>query len=331
MSREAIPVKKPKKVKSLSLHKGQKKKIVYIAKMSDHAFGVQAAFEACGLDAEVLDAPDAQTVKIGRKHVSKECYPCAITTGDMVKRTMASDFDPSRAVFFMPSGTGPCRFGQYNILHRLILDEIGLPEVPIFAPNQDSSFYRELGIVGNDFTRQAWKGVIAIDILMKCLHETRPYENNSGESEELYRNYLKKIQTMIKSKNGSSPELMDEMKSSFSRIPKTNGTRPLIGIIGEIFVRLNIFSNEDVIRKIEALGGEVWLAPMEEWLFYINTIGSRKALMKWKENPLSKNNLDMVLNCNITRFVQKRIEHKLAKPFEGTLKTLKEPSTRKLF
>jgi predicted nucleotide-binding protein (sugar kinase/HSP70/actin superfamily) len=295
MSREAIPVKKPKKVKSLSLHKGQKKKIVYIAKMSDHAFGVQAAFEACGLDAEVLDAPDAQTVKIGRKHVSgKECYPCAITTGDMVKRTMASDFDPSRAVFFMPSGTGPCRFGQYNILHRLILDEIGLPEVPIFAPNQDSSFYRELGIVGNDFTRQAWKGVIAIDILMKCLHETRPYENNSGESEELYRNYLKKIQTMIKSKNGSSPELMDEMKSSFSRIPKTNGTRPLIGIIGEIFVRLNIFSNEDVIRKIEALGGEVWLAPMEEWLFYINTIGSRKALMKWKENPLSKNNLDMV-------------------------------------
>jgi len=38
------------------------------------------------------------------------------------------------------------------------------------------------------------------------------------------------------------------------------GTKPLIGIVGEIFVRLNRFSNEDVIGKIEQLGGEAWIA-----------------------------------------------------------------------
>jgi predicted nucleotide-binding protein (sugar kinase/HSP70/actin superfamily) len=100
--------------------------------MSDHVIGLAAAFETCGLDAEVMDVPDIETVKIGRRYVSgKECYPCAITTGDMVKKTLSKDFDPDRAVFFMPSGAGPCRFGQYNILHRLVLDGIGLSHVPI--------------------------------------------------------------------------------------------------------------------------------------------------------------------------------------------------------
>jgi predicted CoA-substrate-specific enzyme activase len=332
LSRKYIPVNVPKKVKTLSISKSQKDKIIYITRMSDHAVGLAAAFESCGLNAEVMKEPDKQTVKIGRKYVSgKECYPCAVTTGDMVKKTMSSDFDPSKAVFFMPSGSGPCRFGQYNILHRMVLDEIGLPEVPIFSPNQDSSFYRELGIVGNNFTRQAWKGITAIDILMKCLHETRPYEINVGETESVYNEYLTKIAGMIKSRNGAAIGLLNEMQQAFSRIPKTNERKPLIGIIGEIYVRQNKFSNEDVIRKVEALGGEVWLAPLEEWIYYVNMMGSRKALLKWRNNPFSKNCRDEVLSVYITRFIQKRIEHKFSKPFEHSIKTLKEPATQELF
>ena len=42
--------------------------------------------------------------------------------------------------------------------------------------------------------------------------------------------------------------------------------RPLIGMVGEIYVRSNVFSNENVIKKVEELGGEVWLAPFGEWI-----------------------------------------------------------------
>jgi predicted nucleotide-binding protein (sugar kinase/HSP70/actin superfamily) len=190
-SRKEIPVSKPENINILTINKGTNNKIVYIPRMSDHAFGLKAAFETCGLDAEVLSVPDAETVKIGRRYVSgKECYPCAITMGDMVKKTMSDSFDPERAVFFMPSGAGPCRFGQYNILQRLVLDEIGLNKVPIFAPNQDESLYSDLGIVGDNFSKQAWKGIMAIDILIKCLHETRPYEVNKGEIINILRDLL---------------------------------------------------------------------------------------------------------------------------------------------
>jgi predicted CoA-substrate-specific enzyme activase len=329
--RKSIPVKKPRKVVPLSIKKGTNNKIVYIPRMSDHTFGIAAAFESCGLHSEVMKTPDTESVKIGRRYVSgKECYPCAITTGDMVAKTFADDFDPKRAVFFMPSGSGPCRFGQYNVFHRLVLDEIGLPHVPIYSPNQDDSFYRELGIVGKDFTIQAWKGIVAVDLLSKCLHETRPYELSKGDTDELYNDYLNRIGPALKSTNGTMPEFLTDMAKKFSSIPKSREKKPLIGIIGEIFVRHNKFANEDVIRKIESLGGEVWLSPIEEWVYYINQMAIRKSLIKLRKNTLSKSVIKEVLNTAITRQVQRNIEHKFAKPFNGAFKTMHEPSTKEL-
>ncbi|MBI5099445.1 MAG: CoA protein activase [Nitrospirae bacterium] len=307
-----------------------KRRVVYIPMMSDHAFGLAAAFEACGLEAEVMKAPDVETVTIGRRFVSgKECYPCAITTGDMVKKALSAGFDPDRAAFFMPSGAGPCRFGQYNVFHRLVLDEAGFPEVPIFSPNQDESLYTVLGMVGKDFSKQVWKGVIAIELLMKCLHETRPYEVNKGETDDLYQGYLKKISGALKSGNGSMTELFNDMRRSFSEIKKKEDKKPLIGVIGEIFVRHNKFANEDIIRKIEALGGEVWLAPVEEWLYYVNYTALRQSIVNLR-NSFTQKLAEDLLRTVIARHVQKKTEHKYSKPFEGFLRTLKEPSTTEI-
>ncbi len=147
-------------------------------------------FEYCGVRAEALPESDKEAAEYGKRFTSgKECYPCTVTTGDMIKKVMQPDFDPEKSAFFMPSGTGPCRFGQYNIFHRLILDSLGHEHVPIFAPNQDTTFYSDLGIVGKDYTMHAWKGIIAYELLLKSLHETRPHEKKKGSTDELYKTY----------------------------------------------------------------------------------------------------------------------------------------------
>jgi predicted nucleotide-binding protein (sugar kinase/HSP70/actin superfamily) len=46
--------------------------------------------------------------------------------------------------------------------------------------------------------------------------------------------------------------------------------RPLIGIVGEIFCRLNNFSNHDLVRRLEAQGAECWMADIAEWIAYTN-------------------------------------------------------------
>jgi predicted CoA-substrate-specific enzyme activase len=313
----------PQRVKPVSISGAKKQRKIYIPHMSDHAYAIAGAFRSCGIEAEVMPKSDRETINLGRTYISgKECFPCAVTTGDMVKVIRQSDFDPERDAFFMPSGTGPCRFGQYNVLQRMVLDSLGYKNVPIHAPTQDSMFYKELGIAGSDFTKRSWAGIITVELLLKCLHESRPYEIHGGESESLYMSYLEKISQAVGSMNGRLQELTVQMKEDFSRIPKNDESKPLIGIMGEIFVRHNVFSNEGLVKKVEALGGEVWLAPVEEWLYYVNYIGMRHAF--------EKRNISDILSIFVTQLVQKKIEHKLARPLEGYLKTLHEPSTREI-
>jgi predicted nucleotide-binding protein (sugar kinase/HSP70/actin superfamily) len=300
---------------------GHKKRTVYIPRMSDHAFAIAAAFERSGMDAEVLPESDKNSADIGRQYVSgKECYPCTVTTGDMVKKVLEPGFESSRSAFFMPSGTGPCRFGQYNVFQRSVLDKLGCKDVPIFTPNQDTTFYSDLGVIGKDFTKNAWKGIIAYELLKKCLHETRPYEENKGTADELYDEYLRRLYFSLKRNNIELEEILKDMRRDFEHLSVYKEKKPLIGIIGEIFVRCHRFSNEDLIKKVEALGGEVWLAPVEEWIYYVNLMGLKKA---WSRKEKSA-----VISFLLKRFYQKRVEHKYARHFEGFLKTLHEPDTK---
>ncbi len=312
-----------KKSPHSSLFAPRSKRTVYIPRMSDHALAIAAAFEYCGTDAEVLPEPTKEAVDLGKKFVSgKECYPCAVTTGDMVRKVMEPGFDPGKSAFFMPSGSGPCRFGQYNVFHRLVIEELGMEDVPIFAPNQDENFYEHLGVVGQDLAMRCWEGIVAIELLNKCLRETRPYEKEKGSSDALYTDYLGRAYKSIKGADGDIRVLLRKARNDFENLPKHAEKRPLIGIVGEIFVRSNPFSNEDLIRKIEAMGCEAYLAPVEEWLYYINYTALLRVLIKkdWSG----------IISLSLKRFFQKRTEQRFGREFEGLLKNLHEPDTRKL-
>ncbi|NTU43376.1 MAG: CoA protein activase, partial [Nitrospirales bacterium] len=258
---------------------------------------------------------------LGRRYVSgKECYPYLVTAGDMLKKVLCPDFRPEESAFFMPSGTGPCRFGQYNVAHKLILEKLGMGDVPIFSPNQDVEFYKDLGIVGKEFSQRAWTGIIAYELLTKCLHETRPYERTTGDADEAYGHYHDTLQQGLRSRKGDLSAIMEEIRDVFMSIPRRIEKRPLIGVTGEIFVRSHRFSNEDLIRKVESLGGEVWLAPIEEWIYYVNAMSLRRAIVKRERSA--------VMSLFLKGFVQKRTAHKLERPFKGFLKTLREPDTK---
>ncbi|KJR40259.1 CoA-substrate-specific enzyme activase [Candidatus Magnetoovum chiemensis] len=301
-----------------------KVKTIYIPRMSDHAYAIAAGLEYSGINAEVLPECDDEAIAIGRKYVSgKECYPCAVTTGDMLRKAMSEDFDASSSMFFMPAGTGPCRFGQYNVFQNMILDNTGLKDVKIFSPVQDSTFYTDLGIAGNDFVKRTWEGIVCIELLSKCLHETRPYETIQGAANELYNKYLPLLYDNLKMKNADIESILKTIRRDFEAIRLKNYTKkPLIGIIGEIFVRSNRFSNENLVEKAEKLGAEVWLAPVEEWIYYVNYFGLKHAIYKL--------DAPSVLSVLIKDMYQKRIEHKYHEHFEGFLKTIHEPTTRQI-
>ncbi len=300
-----------------------KERVVFVPPMSDHAYAVAAAFERCGIQAEVLPESDRETIELGMKHVSgKECYPCALTTGDMLKKVFSPGFDASRSSFFMPSGSGPCRFGQYNVFHKHVLESVGLADVPVFAPNQDAGLYDSLATVSDDFVLIAWEGIVAIDLLTKCLHEVRPYERQKGFADELYKHHLERIIKSLRGTNGRLEDALKVVRMDFEAMPKRDEKKPLIGIIGEIYVRSNRFSNEDLVRNVEDLGGEVSLTTFGEWIFYLNAMSIRRCMKGGEFLTAAKDALK--------RLFQIRIEKRYSGLFKKYLRTLHEPGTREL-
>ncbi|MGB2768152.1 MAG: acyl-CoA dehydratase activase [Candidatus Zixiibacteriota bacterium] len=296
----------------------QNQRTLYIPYMCDHAFAFKAAMNACGQDAHVLDESDEETLILGRKHTSgKECYPCILTTGDLLRFLKKPGIKPEKVAFFMPKANGPCRFGQYHNLHRVILDEMGYSNVPIISPDSDDGYATVSNLDGN-FRKLAWKGMVATDLLIKLLHQTRPYEKNKGETDRVYLRCLEQLARAIRSK-GDLEETLTWAKENFSRIEIDRKERkPIIGVVGEIYIRSNRFSNNDLVRKIEAQGGEVWLAGMAEWINYTTYMYKADSLLQRKYNDYAKGWL--------TDWVQRKKEHRLEKKLKGAILDCHEPT-----
>ncbi len=305
------------------VHRTGLKKKIYLPNMADAVYGMKAAFEACGIEAEIIPEPDDESLKWGRRYTcGRECYPAIITTGDMVKVVKRPDFVPESSAFFMPSGNGPCRFGQYNRYHRLILDEMGYKDVPVYAPDQDEAFYKELGMVGGNFPRLAWWGIVAIDILEKRLRETRPYEKKPGETEKVYWDSIHKICATVRERRFPAKELI-WAKQAFLAIPVYDKKdKPIVGVVGEIYVRSNRFSNENLVKQLEALGAEVRLPPIGEWIYYTNFLAKRR---NWE-----RGNYGLYIRTKINDLFQRRDERKFLNILDGDLRGGHEPETEEI-
>ena len=292
---------------------------VHIPYMCDHAFSFGAAMEACGQEAHVMDESDEETLILGRELTSgKECYPCILTTGDLVKFLKNPNTDPDKVAFFMPKASGPCRFGQYHNLQRIILDELGYSNVPIISPDSEDS-YSTVANLDGDFRKLAWKGMVTTDLLIKLLHQTRPYEKNQGETDRVYRRCLEQLARTMRFK-GDIEQTLSWAKSMFARIEKHDSeSKPIVGVVGEIYIRSNRFSNNGLVRKIEALGGEAWVAGMGEWINYTTYTYKSFSLLKRAYKDYAKGWL--------TDRVQRGKEHRLERQLKGAILEYHESRT----
>jgi len=308
-------VKRPKVTESIS-----RKRRLYIPYMGDCSYGVAACFRAYGQPAEVMPLADEETLLQGRAFTSgKECLPCAITSGDMLKVIRDEKFDPRKTAFFMPAASGPCRFGMYSCLHRLILRYAGAEDVPVIAPNQDSGFYREFtkdfkASVAGKFMKDVWVAVVGIDLLRKAVLHLRPLAVAPKGIQQVYEQSVKRWTQAVENRFSFSRmrRLMESIAEDFAVI-KLDGEvqKPMIGIVGEIYVRSHPFANSNVIARLEELGAVCDLASLAEWVYYTNFTRSREARRRGQFRNWSINVFQ--------DYLQHRIEKTLAVPLEKML------------
>jgi predicted CoA-substrate-specific enzyme activase len=262
----------------------QKDRIMYFPYMNDGAYMVAAAARSCGIRSEVLPRQTEEDLAIGRKYTSsKECFPMICTTGSFLKKLMEPGADPSKMSFFMPDHNGPCRFGQYNQFHRILFDRLGYNEAELITPSNDTSYEDVAGEHGQRFRINAWKGFIVADFLRKIHRETRPYEINKGETDKLYDESLTRLEKCIENNSKDLHKVLSGIASDFMtiRVDKSQ-KKPVVAILGEIFMRDNAGCNGNISNRLEDLGVEVVVGPFSEWITYSTYRFTRDS--RWKND-----------------------------------------------
>jgi len=253
-----------------SLSSPQKERVLYFPYMNDSAYLIAAAARSCGIPSEVLPKQTDEDLAIGRKYTSsKECFPMICTTGSFIKKLQEPGANPSKMSFFMPDHNGPCRFGQYNQFHRIAFDKLGFKDAELITPSNETSYADVAGEHGQKFRINAWKGFVVADFLRKIYRETRPYEINKGETDILYEKSLAKLIKCVENGSKGLHKVISGIAGDFMAVKVDKSERrPVIAVIGEIFMRANAGCNGDVANKLEDLGLELVIGPFSEWINY---------------------------------------------------------------
>jgi predicted nucleotide-binding protein (sugar kinase/HSP70/actin superfamily) len=298
---------------------------IYVPYMSDHVYVIAAAMRALGLDGEVLPQPDAETLSIGLDLCrGRECLPCFLATGDVLKQARRPGFDASRAAFLMPGSPGPCRFGQYHVLQRSLLNREGAGDVRIITPTPETH-YEGFGENPTALRRLIWHAIVAADLLLKLRYEFRPYELEAGVVDDAYATSLRSLMTATESGRGSViRDALREIAKRFAALPVQREPRkPVVAFVGEIYVMLNDHSNQDMIRQLEQLGLEVVTGTLFEWLLFAD----------WTE--LDRNRLFSEWGKGARTIVQdawqRMVLHRSGRIIRPLLREHEDPSMAQLF
>jgi predicted nucleotide-binding protein (sugar kinase/HSP70/actin superfamily) len=269
------------------------------------------AFKSFGINARVMET--YKGLDLGKEFTSgKECFPCQVTTGDILlfvkkeREALGNDFDPQNYIYFMPEATGPCRFGMYNKYQRIVLDSFPeLKSLKIGSLTTGNSYSLQ-GMIekeeAREFRKVAYFSVVVGDILDRLLWRIRPYEKEPGTADDFIERSMEKMASSFeryganKDFEGILEELEEVVKEGKSIIDPAIAQKPLIGIVGEIYLRTHVHANQNVIRVLEKYGAEVVNASLAEWVDYTTYDKVRDARMALRLN-LKQFRLDKVRSC----------------------------------
>ena len=241
---------------------------VFLPNFSDHGYAFAAALKTLGFEPVLTALPDDASARLGAKYSPHgECHPYVIMLGDYLKAA-SQNTDLSDACYFMPESSA-CRVGQFGTQMRLAAEEMGV-DLPVFTRIQDLAATTKAtpSISYLKVLTTYWEMMRGMDFFMQKHLETRAYECVPGSADSA-RGEAQKI-LMDSILTGDHLDGLAEASGILERVAVDHSKRKVrIGITGDYYTRICDYSNGDMFRDIERMGGVIMLPPtMSDFVKY---------------------------------------------------------------
>lgn len=227
-----------------------------------------ALFRGAGFNAVAHPPSDEAILKLGRANTScKECLPLILTTGTLLNFIKNEKKDDEILVYFMFTGSGPCRFGQYQIFMEDLVKKQEIPDVALFSLTSENSYAG----MGNDIHLKAWWGVIISDVM----EDIRSMILANAVDTEAGINRFEKEWNLIMDEleKGDFDGLASQLNRTARKIGRIAMKHPpeavpTISLVGEIFVRRDGLSRQYLTEWLAKRGFATLCSPIAEWALY---------------------------------------------------------------
>lgn len=222
---------------------------------------VPAIFSLLGYKLINLPTGNQQDVEAGLKYANNEiCYPATIVIGSILNALNSGKYDLNDVAVIITQTGGQCRASNYFSLIKNAIINAGYKDVPVI------SLAIGKGVNNNQpGFKIDWKKIIRItiytmlfaDSLAKLYHSSVARETQPGIARKIYDKYIIAAQPIILRKDTKGLlGLLHEAALEFSNniIEKE---LPKIGLVGEIYVKYNGFSNKFVTEWLIEQGLDV--------------------------------------------------------------------------
>jgi len=236
---------------------------------------IPAAFRSLGYTVDILPPQDKTSVEFGLKHINNDmCYPAIIVAGDIIKAFQSGRYDPKNTSVVLTQTGGQCRASSYVSLIKKGLADNGLGDVPLVTISpEDINVQPGFDIDKKELAKRLVLGTIFADSLAHMYLSTVVREEIKGTSKALHSKYLSKMEKGVEKADFQYLlNLLRKAVADFNSIKISNEVVPRIGVVGEIFVKYNSFSNGNIIEWLSSQGIEVVLPSLQN--FFIQRIVS---------------------------------------------------------
>ena len=233
---------------------------------------VKEVFRGAGYNLELLPSTDHDAVEAGLRYVNNDiCYPSILVTGQIMEAIESGRYDLSKTAVVISQTGGGCRATNYIALIRKALRESGHPEIPVIslsavALGEDNPGFK----ITPALLKQAVYAVLFGDVMMQMLYRCRPYEATPGAANALYEEYMARARKLAPKFNRHNyTKLCREAIRAFDTMPLVGeGTKPRVGVVGEILVKFHPTANNHVVDVIEREGCEAVVPGLLDFFLY---------------------------------------------------------------
>lgn len=276
-------------------------KRLFIPNFSEHAHIYAAVLQSAGLNAQVLPMPDAETLRLGEElSTGRECHPFSIILGELAGISRSKELQKGD-VFVSPSTTTPCLIRQYGDAYRILAERAQLPEIEIWDGTG-----REIGnVIGMSGLLRLYEGLSAVDFLYVLATRLRAYERQSGAVDGIFTDAIARVSRAVANKRSVEVELINGVHALLAMQRDGNpGDKPVIGVTGDLYTRINPVGNRGLFHHLESMGCEVWPSP-----YYVASVD----ITAWRDSRRDARRLHVkdafweTLSWGITTGVLKRL------------------------